>query len=302
MDGNPFKVGRFSHSLRVRLMREHIGIDVDALDDGDMGAHNTAEGEHVANRWDPDMEQKRGRGSVTGKRHHAERAKDMVRDAVDQGNIRHPISQLSSSDQDCAVVSGLKDVGTEDAVQGLSKTGLDRTLLDPALQGRSIYTHDGGRPPYSPHTLVPTLEEKVRAEHQPPTGRADGVINDESVEREDKEEGGTAPVATNFENGHLPMDASLAPKTYSQPSQARMGKNDNDGDEQKAQRAHNLLRKYPKVKLGQSPRAVPTQKPKFDANSFEDPLCDDFWEDIWVASAVHNVGVYGLLGINALTN
>jgi phospholipase D1/2 len=81
-----------------------------------------------------------------------------------------------------------------------------------------------------------------------------------------------------------------------------VGKNDNDGDEQKAQRARNLLRKYPNVKLGQPSRTVPTQKPKFDANSFEDPLSDEFWYDIWVASAVHNVSVYRYLGINSLTD
>jgi len=87
MDGKPFKVGRFAHSLRVRLMREHIGIDVDALDDEDSRAHNTAEEEHPANTWDPDPEQQRGWGSVTGKRRHAERAKGMVQDAVEQGDI-----------------------------------------------------------------------------------------------------------------------------------------------------------------------------------------------------------------------
>ncbi|EJD41463.1 phospholipase D [Auricularia subglabra TFB-10046 SS5] len=31
MAGQPFQVGRFSHTLRMRLMREHLGIDVDAL-------------------------------------------------------------------------------------------------------------------------------------------------------------------------------------------------------------------------------------------------------------------------------
>jgi len=114
--------------------------------------------------------------------------------------------------------------------------------------------------------------------------------------------GGSAPVATKIENEHLPTNASLASKTYSQHFQAWMGKNDNDGDEQKAQRARNLWRKYPNVKLGSSSRTVPTQKPKFDADSFEDPLCDEFWEDIWVTSAVHNVGVYRFLGVNVLTS
>ena len=36
MGGKPFKVGRFAHLLRVRLMREHLGIDVDALDEEEL--------------------------------------------------------------------------------------------------------------------------------------------------------------------------------------------------------------------------------------------------------------------------
>jgi phospholipase D1/2 len=118
------------------------------------------------------------------------------------------------------------------------------------------------------------------------------MIIEENVEEEEQEKGGSASVAAKVENGHLPADASLASKTYGQPSHVRMGKNDNDVDGQKAQRARHLMRKYPNVNLGQPLRAVPTQKPKFDADSFEDPLCDEFWEDVWIASAVHNVSVY----------
>ncbi len=32
MDGKPYSVGRFPHTLRVRLMREHLGVDIDLLD------------------------------------------------------------------------------------------------------------------------------------------------------------------------------------------------------------------------------------------------------------------------------
>ena len=35
MDGEPYLVGRFAHTLRVRLMREHLGIDVDEVMEGD---------------------------------------------------------------------------------------------------------------------------------------------------------------------------------------------------------------------------------------------------------------------------
>ena len=38
MAGRPFKVGRFAHTLRVRLMREHLGVDVDSLYEEDLMA------------------------------------------------------------------------------------------------------------------------------------------------------------------------------------------------------------------------------------------------------------------------
>lgn len=82
MAGGPFKVGRFAHSLRVRLMREHIGIDVDALNDESMRAYGSAEAGHGKDKWDPDAEQTYEHRSVTEKSRNAGRAKDMMRDAM----------------------------------------------------------------------------------------------------------------------------------------------------------------------------------------------------------------------------
>ncbi|KAK9464553.1 hypothetical protein V1512DRAFT_212936 [Lipomyces arxii] len=46
MGGKPFMVGRLPHTLRVRLMREHLGIDVDALEDTERDSNgNSPEGE-----------------------------------------------------------------------------------------------------------------------------------------------------------------------------------------------------------------------------------------------------------------
>jgi phospholipase D1/2 len=86
MAGQPFKVGRFAHTLRVRLMREHIGIEVDALDEEDLRVHDVTEGGYETKAWDPDAQQRRGRESVTGKLHHAERMKNMMQ--VVEGTIR----------------------------------------------------------------------------------------------------------------------------------------------------------------------------------------------------------------------
>jgi hypothetical protein len=70
-------------------MREHLGIDVDSLDE-DIPAHDTTEAGHAADVWDPDAEQRRGLGSTTDVSHHAERARNTMRDvkdAVRQGDI-----------------------------------------------------------------------------------------------------------------------------------------------------------------------------------------------------------------------
>lgn len=68
-------------------MREHIGIDVDALDDGDTQANNTAERGHAANVGGPNAEQRRAWGSAAEKSYHAGKAKNKMRDAVRQGDI-----------------------------------------------------------------------------------------------------------------------------------------------------------------------------------------------------------------------
>lgn len=77
-------------------MREHIGIDVDALDDEGMRAHGSAEAGHGKEIWDPDAEQKYGHSSVTEKSHRTRRAKDMMQNATDlmrQGDVYPVVSQ-----------------------------------------------------------------------------------------------------------------------------------------------------------------------------------------------------------------
>jgi phospholipase D1/2 len=65
MAGKPFKVGRFAHTLRVRLMREHVGVDVDALYEEDLMANTPREPDYKQEPWDPDTEQEIGTEGVT---------------------------------------------------------------------------------------------------------------------------------------------------------------------------------------------------------------------------------------------
>lgn len=56
MAGAPFEVGRFAHTLRVRLMREHVGVDVDTLTDGDVSGEKPCR-QQAHEQWDPNAEQ-----------------------------------------------------------------------------------------------------------------------------------------------------------------------------------------------------------------------------------------------------
>jgi phospholipase D1/2 len=60
MAGKPFKVGRFAHTLRVRLMREHLGIDVDTMYEDDLMAAEPDKETHEVKEWDPQQEQEFG--------------------------------------------------------------------------------------------------------------------------------------------------------------------------------------------------------------------------------------------------
>lgn len=60
MAGKPFKVGRFAHTLRVRLMREHLGVDVDNMHEDDLMAANPEKETFDVKEWDPEGEQVHG--------------------------------------------------------------------------------------------------------------------------------------------------------------------------------------------------------------------------------------------------
>lgn len=80
MAGKPYRVGRFAHTLRLRLMRgaflasrgrcafplfttahiipaEHLGIDVDAMEEEDLLARDQVAHEEDIQTWDPGHEQ-----------------------------------------------------------------------------------------------------------------------------------------------------------------------------------------------------------------------------------------------------
>ena len=58
MSGEPYQVGRFTHALRMRLMREHLGIDVD-----EVGEDELSEDRSQTGQWEDDMDRFHGEGA-----------------------------------------------------------------------------------------------------------------------------------------------------------------------------------------------------------------------------------------------
>lgn len=59
MAGKPYKVGRFAHTLRMRLMREHVGVDVDSIEEDQLMSRQPVADADDIETWDPDHEQDR---------------------------------------------------------------------------------------------------------------------------------------------------------------------------------------------------------------------------------------------------
>lgn len=90
MAGKPFKVGRFAHTLRVRLMREHVGVDVDALSEADFMPSMPTKPKHEQEGRNPDAGQRdRMEEGVTSAATSKQRAPvfNMTGDGITQGML-----------------------------------------------------------------------------------------------------------------------------------------------------------------------------------------------------------------------
>lgn len=92
-----------------------------------------------------------------------------------------------------------------------------------------------------------------------------------------------------------PADASKDAKTDDEPPHARASVSDADESEKAAPAARVILRKNLNASIGSKAWTLPTPTPKVDPQGFEDPISDEFWKNVWVACAVHNVRIFAFI-------
>ncbi|KPV77397.1 uncharacterized protein RHOBADRAFT_23904 [Rhodotorula graminis WP1] len=323
MAGKPYKVGRFAHTMRVRLMREHLGIDVDEIESAEGREELEArEADHIQHRdeeWDPDSEQSHGtnRGAKAGK------------------TDRFIRSALGSAAEYTGGVAG----GTVEAASlGLEKTaGKVRQTLrvdmderenkppsavaeDEETNADRIVQGQDGTPGFA-SSVVPTIEEKVMTENRPPPEHRDddGASQRKQVAQREREEGPTtrspaqrreeeqeahgdhgAPMPRQNGGEDLPSErhpqrsqegAEFTQNESKRPLHQQRTASQAQGNEQAVNRnaVTTALRKNLRERGAYT---IPTPAPEVDPYGFADPLVDGFYKDVWLAAAVRNTQIF----------
>jgi phospholipase D1/2 len=289
MGGKPFKVGRYAHTLRMRLMREHVGVDVDAIEEDELMLRKPlAEASEVA-LWDPDNEQSESQS----------RGISRVKKTGASGRLNHTVASALES-----VVRGVGENIKREAGEVIDKVAhpIDHmegkvNLTGPTGPERQDIGPNGELVAGFASSVVPTLEERAINE-DPQTAReavySHGGIDDEippeaTVTRESEEHerhGWGKPAEPEQEKFGVPAGAPEGDGPPQRETEQLLPVEDSHD----TQTARKILRRNLAAKSGPSGTwTMPTPTPKIDPNRFHDPLDEHFWKDIWVASAVHNV-------------
>ncbi|KAG1774856.1 phospholipase D [Suillus placidus] len=260
MAGKPFKVGRFAHTLRMRLMREHVGVDVDAMIEHEPTPHDEIKPDHEQ-VWDPESEQELGGRDVTQAKHVTPILHNMLH----------------------AAGKGIKQTGHKE----------NSPEQDASLEGeRMTYSREGKEPGFAT-AIVPTVEEALVQERLPPASQAENPPLKHKLEHRLGEN--SDPVEKRTADGEAygaPALVSRNPQTNDEPPHAESGANDPDELEKTAPGTRALHRNHLASKVSNKMWAVPIPAPHVDPEGFEDPISDAFWKNVWIACAAHNTEIY----------
>jgi len=272
MGGTPFKVGRFAHSLRVRLMREHLGIDIDALDENelDQNIHACAEtdspevGLTIPDRQLPSHDAQEGEVIRLDSWTHLE-----LRSSLD-------LHAADPEDSHSSATSGNSDPVELPRHSGSAKTGENQTAQYKngasgfAKEGNVVTEQPAGRGQIDVDQEAHDEKHGFDSDFQGPI-KDDGVLT-EALAQDNEHR------STRATNG-----AILPQPDREQFRVPRAGKTEEK--ESVTSESRSSIRK----RLAKT-WAPPMGRPHVQADKFEDPISDAFWKDVWVASAEYNVG------------
>ncbi|KAF8349296.1 phospholipase D, partial [Amanita rubescens] len=256
MAGKRFKVGRFAHSLRLRLMREHLGMDVDALSED---VSTSSEPSTIQKPRNPNVEQEnvmRGNATRFGGSNSDSRPASTINE------VRDGSDQEESSTQRSKLLRLLRPKRSTPTHRRKKSASEERKDFS---EKRAEVISLADSPLSSPDKEIASYKD----------GKSSGSlkgnsINDASVEGNTGNAAHVNGILVEEHLGASRSDYTVEGSTLRARSPIRGG----------------LYKSRSKI------WAVPTSRPQVDPDIFEDPLADAFWKDVWLASAEHNTRIY----------
>ncbi|KAI1430526.1 phospholipase D [Xylaria sp. CBS 124048] len=272
MAGEPYRVGRFAHTLRMRLMREHLGLDVDAITEADREAEFSAatEFETEMNQIfdEPDVERPaHGQPNIPRGRPNGHSGKSYNHDSQDPDSIKNSPSTASSSsvsDSSRSKSPGAhtrRTLSHNDDVAGYGpdhwkdaqSKGLDLGSDSAVLNGREVLLYRSSAP------TNPSAKPKANG--------SDGPVAPKEVGEAARNEG-----------HKLPLPASQTPQVHGDADDGGPSIRPDESGRPSFDSSNPLLSDI-----------VPA---KIDQNCMRDPLTSTFWDDIWTRVAKNNTLLY----------
>nr|AEG78581.1 SPO14 [Cryptococcus gattii] len=211
MAGRPYKVGRFAHTLRVRLMREHVGVDVDALDEEHLMSREPVADVDEVDTWDPDHEQQGDNESgdgITQVKKRAARERLMSTFSAGLASVTKGMSENAIS----RVKKTADKVVHPAAVIASGQTAAHHQSDAGSLPERQDYQPEGGTSKIFASSIVPTLEEKTIFERQP-DAQATNSKRLFDLQEEHEQQGGQDICGTEIGGGEELSEAEVPRET-----------------------------------------------------------------------------------------
>ncbi|KAA1090862.1 Phospholipase D1 [Puccinia graminis f. sp. tritici] len=313
MAGKPYKVGRFAHTMRVRLMREHLGIDVDAMDaeDANMdlidqqiktqeehaghqpGAaavpkvdHQSSSNSLASQAWDPDREE---RGRSTSREGITQLIPPGARFVNGIKSIGHSVKdKLDPHSHD------IDKVGDPTSNISVHDQLLKQARENPQVAKGKDQSKDGEAEPTS--RLVPTLEEidqptnfstsdPLASTSKNSTGRPPVIVQPEYLREKETPYNGNGKARSRSPTDDYNANFRSGTPTQSQSKATGLPQHDFLNADPNTRRNRTLNPK-------KSQFMVATPSIEVDPNGFEDPIDDRFYHSVWTAIASRNTQIF----------
>jgi len=309
MAGKPYKVGNFAHSLRVKLMREHLGVDVDAMEEQeaamDMMSREPETMLDEDDAWDPDNEQDHTFQTGGSKKNQTILSKSKRAGAF-TNQFGGGLSEMGSGIKTAVgekMDRTFKDKKEED-MDPEERAEIERNVIAPADRvGRIIDGDINKEHGDEGDEIVPTMEEIIVSQERPISVAAERTDADRaktyetrSVPRVDPSHGNASldvsdasglprklqrgADGTTFAAGAAENNDSASRPQRNQAGESRSSYISSQSESGKSDAAKDTEdhRHRASSKVSTNPWAPPTSAPDIDPYDFEDPISDHFFK------------------------